>query len=165
MLRKPAGARNRPRLVAMAKSKWRHEPSAGPPTSADSPHPRREGFDNRRLRTMGHRDEIKSVTGQGERMRLHEQPTPQFIADDHVAADRNPLSADNGVNRVQLLAETQVPDPFEGSEIGIERAAPPPAIAARSALPDRGLSNHSGSKEDARDRNEGAPERLCHCGV
>ena len=54
-------------------------------------------------------------------MRLHELPAPQFIADDHVAADRNPLSADNGVNRVQLLAETQVPDPFEGSEIGIDR--------------------------------------------
>ena len=56
-------------------------------------------------------------------MRLHEQPTPQFIADDHVAADRNPLSADNGVNRVQLLAETQVPDLFVGFEIGIDRPA------------------------------------------
>jgi hypothetical protein len=50
---------------------------------------------------MGHRDEIKPVAGQGERMRLHEQPTPPFIADDDVAADRNPLSANNGVNRVQ----------------------------------------------------------------
>jgi hypothetical protein len=54
-------------------------------------------------------------------MRLHEQATPQFIADDHVAADRNPLSADNGVNRVQLLAETQLPDLFEGFEIRIDR--------------------------------------------
>jgi hypothetical protein len=64
-----------------------------------------------------HRDEIKPVAGQGERMRLHEQPTPQFIADDHVAADRNPLSTDNGVNRVQLLAETQVPDLFGQSSV------------------------------------------------
>ena len=56
-------------------------------------------------------------------MRLHEQPTPQFIADDHVAADRNPLSANNGVNRVQLLAETQVPDLFDGVKSGsIDRA-------------------------------------------
>jgi hypothetical protein len=122
--------------------------SVGLPTSADGPHPRREGFDDRRPRTMGHRDEIKPVAGQGERMRLHEQPIPQFIADDHVAADRNPLSANNGVDRVQLLAETQVPDLFEGFEIRIAR---PPAIAARSALPDRGSSNHSGSKEDAGD--------------
>jgi hypothetical protein len=42
---------------------------------------------------MGHRDQIKSVAGQGEWMRLHEQPTPQFIADDHVAADRNVCGA------------------------------------------------------------------------
>ena len=53
-------------------------------------------------------------------MRLHEQATPELIADDHVAADRNPLSANNGVNRVQLLAEAQVPDLFEGFEIGID---------------------------------------------
>lgn len=71
---------------------------------------------------MGHRDEIKPVAGQGERVGFHEQPTPQFIADDHVAADRNRLSADDGVNRVQLLAETQVSDLFDGVEIGIDRA-------------------------------------------
>ena len=54
-------------------------------------------------------------------MRLHEQPALEFIADDHVAADRNSLSADDGVDRVQLLAETQVPGLFEGFEIGIDR--------------------------------------------
>ena len=36
-------------------------------------------------------------------MRFHQQGISQFIADDHVAADRNALSADNGVDRVQLL--------------------------------------------------------------
>ena len=51
------------------------EPSALP-TSADGPHPRREGFDDGRPRTLGHRDEIKPVARQGERMRLHEQPAP-----------------------------------------------------------------------------------------
>jgi hypothetical protein len=55
-------------------------------------------------------------------MRFHEQPTPQSIAHDHVAADRNSLSADHGVDRVQLLAETQVPGLFEGIEIGVDRA-------------------------------------------
>ena len=56
-------------------------------------------------------------------MRLHEQPAPQFIADDHVAADRNPLSADNGVDRVQLLAEAQVPAFSRGLKPGsIDRA-------------------------------------------
>ena len=45
-------------------------------------------------------------------MCLHEQSAAQFIADDHVAADRNPLPANNGVNRVQLLAKTQVPRLF-----------------------------------------------------
>jgi len=52
------------------------EPSVGLPTSADGPHPRREGFDDGRLRTMGHRDEIKPVAGQSERMRLHELSAP-----------------------------------------------------------------------------------------
>ena len=52
------------------------EPSVGLPTSADGPHPGREGFDDGRLRTMGHRDEIKPVAGQSERMRLHELSAP-----------------------------------------------------------------------------------------
>ena len=52
------------------------EPSVGLPTSANGPHPRREGFDDVRLRTMGHRDEIKPVAGQSERVRLHELPAP-----------------------------------------------------------------------------------------
>ena len=75
---------------------------------------------------MGHRDQIKSVTGQRERMRLHQQSASQFIADDDVAADRNALSADDGVDGVQLLAKTQVPGFVESLverfEIGIDRA-------------------------------------------
>lgn len=54
-------------------------------------------------------------------MRFHEQSVFQFVADDHIAADRTPLSADNGINCVQLLAEAQVPGLFERVEIGIDR--------------------------------------------
>src|SRR6266700_2233322 len=116
------GGMVRKRLPGLPTTVILFEPSVGLPTSADGPHPRREGFDDGRLRTMGHRDEIKPVAGQSERMRLHELPAPEFIADDHVAADRNSLSADHGVDRVQLLAEAKVPGLFEGIEIGVDRA-------------------------------------------
>ena len=66
----------RKRLPGLPTTVILFEPSVGLPTSADGPHPRREGFDDGRLRTMGHRDEIKPVAGQSERMRLHELSAP-----------------------------------------------------------------------------------------
>src|SRR5260370_18294724 len=44
------------------------------------------------------------------------------MSDDRVAATRISLSADPGVDRVQLLAEAKVPGLFEGIEIGVDRA-------------------------------------------
>ena len=70
------GGMARKRLPGLPTTVIVFEPSVGLPTSADGPHPRREGFDDGRLRTMGHRDEIKPVAGQSERMRLHELPAP-----------------------------------------------------------------------------------------
>src|SRR6266568_8538460 len=70
------GGMVRKRLPGLPTTVILFEPSVGLPTSADGPHPRREGFDDGRLRTIGHRDEIKPVAGQSERMRLHELPAP-----------------------------------------------------------------------------------------
>jgi hypothetical protein len=70
------GGMVRKRLPGLPTTVILFEPSVGLPTSADGPHPRREGFDDGRLRTMGHRDEIKPVAGQSERMRLHELSAP-----------------------------------------------------------------------------------------
>src|SRR5882672_5936835 len=70
------GGMVRKRLPGLPTTVILFEPSVGLPTSADGPHPRREGFDDGRLRTMGHRDEIKPVAGQSERMRLRELSAP-----------------------------------------------------------------------------------------
>ena len=58
------------------------------------------------VRQIGH---IEAIAGNREIVRLHECACPEFMAHQHVAADRDALTRGDSVDRMQLFAEARVP--------------------------------------------------------
>lgn len=61
--------------------------------------------------------EIEAVAGQREIEAFHQSTGRQFAADEDVAANPDPLPRDDGLDRVQFLAEAQVPHFVEARHV------------------------------------------------